>query len=598
MAERVEGETIVAGIQASLPKKLILENFTRGPENEGACKNPMAAEKSSKFLSGLLAVNVVFLGAAFVLSAIFNRMAVQGSHVLILLMTLSALTVGWMMYHQSAARSVLHFDLHAGAIWLRGAILLFGVCSVVLDVFKTGYHLQYKDGASLVKVVYPIVEAIFFSTQTYILWFHSKDCFHKHRNITRCGLMLTLATDLILWMSLITDDSIHTELQLDEQTTHNGSSTQLRGDVNITAHSCQSELCTVFRKGVVIMYPFNIEYCLISSTMLYIMWSNIGRTIDHHVTHANYKFRGQGIVLGPVLGLVVTVIGLCIFILYQIEVSADSSQSRPFVLFYVFHIVLLSIMSLCSLAGTAVHRWEEREVDTRENPTRRLDVVLLQVAALGQLCISYFSIVAVVSTHPERSVDRLNLTYSLFIIIEHVLQNLFIIEGLHRQHAAEELCLSSGGTCQKDPTIDPQNVNEQESLSLEQVHGVHEPTEATMDITTDGQDQLNDTDPPNGTTDSSSDLEMRRTSQLSLQTASKLNWKRKFLKEISIFMIMSNLVLWIMPAFGAHPQLENGLEKRFYGFSVWFAILNFGLPLGVFYRMHSAGNLLEIYLTA
>lgn len=56
--------------------------------------------------------------------------------------------------------------------------------------------------------------------------------------------------------------------------------------------------------------------------------------------------------------------------------------------------------------------------------------------------------------------------------------------------------------------------------------------------------------------------------------------------------------MWMMPAFGTHPEFENGLEKDFYGYRTWFTIVNFGLPLGVFYRMHSVGGLVEVYLGA
>lgn len=56
--------------------------------------------------------------------------------------------------------------------------------------------------------------------------------------------------------------------------------------------------------------------------------------------------------------------------------------------------------------------------------------------------------------------------------------------------------------------------------------------------------------------------------------------------------------LWMMPAFGIHPEFENGLEQDFYGYQTWFTIVNFGLPLGVFYRMHSVGGLVEVYLEA
>ncbi|XP_051889320.1 proton channel OTOP3-like, partial [Pristis pectinata] len=549
------------------------------------------AEKRSRLLSGLLAINILFLGAALVLSSIFNRSSVPGTRVLILLMVLAALAVSWMLCHRAVTPAVPHRDLHAGAIWLRGAVLLFGVCTVLLDAFKFGYYLQHQNGACTVKIIYPIVEAIFISIQANLLWFHSRDCLHVHRDATRCGLMVTLATDLVVWMTAVTDDSIHMELEAEEQAAHNRSSSQLGGGGNRSELGCRSELCAVLRKAIVIMYPFNIEYCLISSTMLYILWRNVGRVIGSHGTHTSYRFRGHGLVVGPLLGALVMVAGLVIFVLYQLGVSAHPRRPTPFLQFYTFHIALLSVMSLCSLAALSVHRWEVREMDSRESPTRSLDVVLLQVAALGQLCVSYFSIVAVVSTHPQRPADLLNLTYSLLMIIEHVLQNLFIIEGLHRQCVPEDARSRFVGACDKDSTINLQNLVDQQAPSPDLAQ---DPPAAAGNLQTDAPaDQ-----PPNAALDGSPSPDLRKLSQLPPPSTSTLNWKRKFLKEVSMFMIMSNLILWIMPAFGAQPQFENGLEKQFYGFSVWFAILNFGLPLGVFYRMHSAGNLLEIYLSA
>ncbi|XP_072098852.1 proton channel OTOP3-like [Mobula birostris] len=583
-------EADVLGTNTSKPK----EQGTASKDG-GATRTSQgteAAEKRSRQLSGLLAVNILFLGAAFVLSSIFNRSLVPGDTVLILLLVLASLAVGWMMWHQFITHGRIHQDLHAGASWLRGAVLLFGVCTILLDAFKFGYYYQYQNNGLTMKVIYPVVEAIFISTQIYLLWFHSRDCIHVHRDATRCGLMVTLATDLVVWMTAVTDDSVHMELEAAQLASNNRNSSAPAGGWNLSDLSCQSELCTIFQKGIVILYPFSIEFCLISSTMLYVLWGNVGRSIEHHETHTSNRFRGHGLVAGPLLGVMVIITGLVIFILYQKGVSADFRQPTPFIQFYIFNIVLLSAMSLCSLAALVVHRWEMREVDSRENPTRSLDVVLLQVAALGQLCISYFSIVAIVSTHPKRTIDTLNLTYSLLIIIEHVLQNLFIIEGLHRQCLLEDAD-QNFVEAYDEGFINLQNLKEQESPPS---GVVQEAPAATISVQTNMPTNLDSApNSPDGALDCSSTVNQRKRA---LEMTSTLNWKRKLLKEISMFMIMSNLILWIMPAFGVQPQFENGLEKRFYGFSIWFAILNFGLPLGVFYRMHSAGNLLEIYLSA
>ena len=56
--------------------------------------------------------------------------------------------------------------------------------------------------------------------------------------------------------------------------------------------------------------------------------------------------------------------------------------------------------------------------------------------------------------------------------------------------------------------------------------------------------------------------------------------------------------LWIMPAFGARPQFDHYLEADFYTFSMWAAVVNIGLPIGIFYRMHSVASLFEVYLTS
>lgn len=51
-----------------------------------------------------------------------------------------------------------------------------------------------------------------------------------------------------------------------------------------------------------------------------------------------------------------------------------------------------------------------------------------------------------------------------------------------------------------------------------------------------------------------------------------------------------------MPAFGARPQFDHPLETKFYKFTMWAAIVNIGLPFGIFYRMHSVASLFEVYL--
>ncbi|KAG7275869.1 LOW QUALITY PROTEIN: hypothetical protein CRUP_033282 [Coryphaenoides rupestris] len=228
--------------------------------------------------------------------------------------------------------------------------------------------------------------------------------------------------------------------------------------------------------------------------MLYVMWKNVGRCTDPaHGPHppVNLKltlsavYRG-GVVVGPALGLLVLLVGVCVFVVYQVWVSQPGHHRlTAFLLFYGYHLA----------AQEGGH-----------NPTRSLDVALLVGAALGQLSLSYFSLVAALEVGAPGPLGGLDLSYSLLSLLELMLQNIFIIEGLNRHP----------------------------------------------------KDSKNAT------------------------------WKRAT-QEICAFLIFSNVMLWIIPAFGAHPQFENGVGKEFFGFTTWFVLVNLGQPLGVFYRMHSDG---------
>ncbi|XP_060147202.1 proton channel OTOP3 [Globicephala melas] len=514
------------------------------------------AQKAGQLFSGLLALNMVFLGGAFICSMIFNNVAITLGDVWILLATLKALALLWLLYYTARTtrrpQAVLHRDPHAGPAWVRGSLVLFGSCAICLNVFRVGYGMSHIRCKSQLELIFPAVEIIFIGIQTWVLWKHSKDCVQIQTNFTRCGLMLTLATNLLLWLLAVTNDSMHHEIETElsalmEKFSGNNTNTCLC--LNVTA-------CEVFQKGYLMLYPFSTEYSLICCGMLFVMWKNVGRRLTPHTgSHPGTPpFHLHGAIVGPVLGLLVLVAGTCVFVLFQIQASGPVIARQYFTIYYGFHAAALPTMSLACLAGMAIHGLEERELDTLKNPTRSLDVVLLMGAALGQMGISYFSIVAIVATRPHELLNHLILAYSLLLILQHIAQNLFIIEGLHRRPLWEAAPESLAGKWEAEP---PRRGS---LLEL-------------------GQD-------------------LRQASLAYIHSYSHFNWKRRALKEISLFLILCNITLWMMPAFGIHPEFENGLEKDFYGYRTWFTIVNFGLPLGVFYRMHSVGVLVEVYLGA
>uniref|UniRef100_A0A8C0E8T2 Otopetrin 3 n=1 Tax=Bubo bubo TaxID=30461 RepID=A0A8C0E8T2_BUBBB len=524
------------------------ENFWLYRHCSSVQQSDRQAQKAGQLFSGLLAMNVVFLGSAFISSMIFNHVAITLADVWILLSILKVLCLCWIIYYllgtSRQPHAVLHRDSHAGPIWIRGSVLLFGSFSILLNVFQIGYSAILIQCKSRVEIVFPSIEILFICTQAFFLWHHSKDCIQVQHNFTRCGLMLTIATNLLLWLLAVTNDTIHMEIESQLREVEQ----RFAGNETASCTCPNTTMCKIFQKGYILLYPFNTEYCLVCCSVLYVMWKNVGRRISHHhVPHIKPKFKLQGVVFGPLLGAAAVIIGICIFMMYQIQATGSAPNRQVFVMYYSYYIVLLPLMSVGAVIGTIIHALEKRELDTLKNPTRSLDVILLMGAALGQIGMCYFSIVALVATDPRDLLNSLILSYSVLLIFQNITQNVFIIDGLHRQ---------------------PFVAANHEAHSQRRV--------SMLEL---GQ-------------------EIRKASLSYIHSYSHLSWKRKALREISFFLVLCNIILWIMPTFGAHPAFENGLEKSFYGYSTWFVIVNFGLPLGVFYRMHSVGGLLEVYITA
>ncbi|XP_068120237.1 proton channel OTOP2-like [Hyperolius riggenbachi] len=527
-------------------------------------------KKGGRLLSALLAINVGLIACVLVSSGSLEEVTVKDTEVLAFLVILMLLSTFWMIfqfYFSCRKNAVLYKDSHAGPVWLRGGLVFFGICSLVLDVFKIGYYISYIDCESPIKLIHPMVQSAFIILQTYFLWVSSKHCVQIYTNISRYGLMLVLITNLSIWMDAVTDESVHQTRDMEDDLkelsiTSGYHDHRDSGGAHGPTCRCSNHLCHIFQTGYYYLYPFNIEYSLFASAMTYVMWKNVGREIDDNVPfhrRINPCFCFHNFFLGLIMGGVVLLGGIVALVTYKVKVNLRDRGYKAHIMFYSFNIVVLSLMSLGSLTGSIIYRFDKRDMDAHKNPTRTLDVALLLGAALGQYCISYYSIVAMVATSPGQLLNALNLVYSLLMIVQLTLQNTFIIEGLHRQPFRDEIV---------EPPKELIYSNETATPALPAV-----PLESSLPVC-NNRDNHN---PMQNTADR------------------PWNLKRRLVQEISLFLLLCNVILWLMPAFGARPQLKNNLELNFYGPSVWTIITNICLPFGIFYRMHGAASLLEVF---
>ncbi|XP_061829415.1 proton channel OTOP2-like [Nerophis lumbriciformis] len=543
-------------------------------------------------LSGVIFINILMLGIALVSGSAYSHVDISMSELQVFLVVIIILTCIWMVYYiiftARIENAVAYRDGHAGPIWLRGGMVLFGLLSIIMDIFKIASYVGYLHCESAIHVIFPGVQLVFIVVQTYFMWVHAKDCVQLQRNLTRCGLMLSLSVNLVLWMAAVTDESLHQTAHPEEHhdnDTHNAEDDHANDTHKLFGRSlyiskasfgedeceCSHSSCSLFQGAYFYLYPFNIEYSLFASAMAYVMWKNVGRLTHnpHNHSHA-HKFHLKDALVGPLVGVLLVFVGLATFIVYEMDMKkADNDEKRDHALMihFVTNIVIISLMLVATLVGATVYKLDRREHDSEKNPTRSLDVGLLVGASMGQFIISYFTIVAMVALGAPGLLNRLNLTLALLMVIQIGLQNFFIVEGLHREPFHEE------------EHHEPIHV-----VANHHIMGL--PGKDLSGL--EGSEISFKPSPGPGVSPFGHMPHYRH----------KLSWKRRVLKEVSVFLMLANIILWIMPAFGARPQFDHPAQADFYDFNMWAAIVNVGLPFAIFYRMHSVASLLEVFVNS
>ncbi|KAL6102989.1 otop2 [Pungitius sinensis] len=522
-------------------------------------------------LSGIICMNVLILGCVLVSGTANKYVNIVSTDLQIFIIVLLLLTSIWMVYYLSYTvrkeNAVDYKDGHAGPIWLRGGLLLFGFLSILMDIFKIASYAGYLKCDSAITVAFPAVQLVFVLVQTYFLWIHAKDCVQLQRNFTRCGLMLTLSTNLVMWMTAVTEESVHHDSvpESPSNITHiSGRSLYIsKAGFGNQVCNCSHTSCSIFKEAYYYLYPFNIEYSLFASAMAYIMWKNVGRVTEERDPYI--KFHLKNILIGPLAGLLLVGSGLATFVLYEMAMvnggGNAEQKDKVLLMYFVMNIVITTLMSVSTVIGCAIYIVDHRERVSEKNPTRSLDVGLLIGTSLGQFTICYFTIVAMAATGAIGYLNRLNLSLAVLMVIQIGLQNLFIIKGLHR----------------------------------EPFHKVYEATVVQNPYVLQPGKELSNIDGPVKDTKPSPAVAAHSVHGHSTEHKPKLLWKRWILKEICAFLLLANIILWIMPAFGARPQFDLSTETEFYTLNMWTAVVNIGLPFGIFYRMHSVASLFEVF---
>ncbi|KAM3936557.1 proton channel OTOP1-like [Leptodactylus fuscus] len=532
--------------------------------------------KNSEVASSQYGINIFIVGLLLMFATYLNIIGLTESERLSFLIALMLIQVLWMIFY--IAKGIrkkwapAEKDGHAGARWLKCGIGLFAGTTIGMHALKIGYYVGFGECKPVIEGIYPVTHIIHTIFQVYFLWRHSKDIIRSFKTVERFGLIHSVYTNLLLWASAVATESDH---QLEE---HMGRLTSL-GFVNITLHedpvvcNCTSGLCESFRKGIYYLYPFYIEYQVLASAMLYVLWKNIGNNLGHR--HHRTKLSFRGVVPGTILGFSVLAATIATVAIYLLNIGLSKNKSESALsIYYIYSIAVLSFMCIISFIGLLIHILDKMAMMKEKSPAVKLDEDLLVGSAVGSWITSWGSIIAIIVAQSHPSYTWYSLPYAILVILEKYLQNLFIITYIHRKEKHNT----------KKPHMEISVMPSETKI----------PTESTEFRMVDGGKMLN----PNNKLQNNANASIKELACNPPSDVSTNPWatlKKAMLKNITIALFLCNISLWVPPAFGCRPQYDNGLEAIVFGFTPWIVVIDIAVPFSIFYRMHSTYSLFDVY---
>ncbi|KAL3213252.1 hypothetical protein MRX96_035590 [Rhipicephalus microplus] len=199
----------------------------------------------------------------------------------------------------------------------------------------------------------------------------------------------------------------------------------------------QDIMGTIVSDSSPFLYPFIVEYSLISAAVLYVMWKNIGKDPVYHVENshddgisrtsslqAGSKVNCTGSSKGLFFGLLVLVCSTICLIVFFVLIQHER---------YAMLAIYLSDLSHCGikvLTIGAITIGFFRIKSLRFHPDRKdhLRSILLSVAAFGLYVYAMFGIIAGSLLPKDHIPNLLVMVTSILTIVQVTMQSLFIAD--------------------------------------------------------------------------------------------------------------------------------------------------------------------------
>ncbi|XP_044155629.1 proton channel OTOP2-like [Bufo gargarizans] len=631
------------------PDSLFSSISISSSENERETWHHSANPRTTILLSLLYLALLTFFGSAVLLAEMRHHNPqthnVQGF--LTVLMLSSSAWMLWFAWTSAKNKKIkMYQDYQAGASWLKGGLCLFALATLVLDCLTLGYYYELHQCTPVLVTSFPIVQAVFTVIQVSLLSFYAKICIQEKQQLNRFGLMHALATNILMWMSVVLDESMKHLQEIYDIQKKKMNILEPAG-VHVNSCVCTTDLCHIFSEGADYLHPFNIEFSLFSSTMLYVIWKNTGKTGCTAAVsgHSKGTLHINGAFVGLILGAFAISATFGVMISFGVLAKSPGTVPEALRIYYLFNSVLLSAMFIASVIGIITCRLQKgfRFDDVSKSVVRSLDITLLMGSSCGPLLVSVFSLVAIFFLHIEGNLYILDLCFSLCKTVQVLGQNLFITEALYSGPAQNTTTASNAWVYSISQVPAKESIKgEISNLPAEYDHvSLNSEHAASVKISKTLMDFCTDVPKNRQSRTSVAEITHNRHIVKEEDKVPFIRTRRKILQNISILLICYNISssnspvysrnsskpaklplvvtagtirsqchsvkcavttialcdpqVWILYAYGTRPHLVSQIEQSFYGFTLWVIIVKISLPLGIFYRMHSVASLFEAY---
>ncbi|XP_022244599.1 otopetrin-1-like [Limulus polyphemus] len=338
-----------------------------------------------------------------------------------------------------------------GSFFLRIGAIAFGLGTMIYNGLEFGKFFEIPVTSpcySILLGVNPVVQMIFTFFQMHFIFVNTKLNIQRLKVMARFGLMHMVATNICVWVRTLGKETLY---EISTQLMKNGKTNLMEElivstrDNNTKINStniCQKTdiIGNIVSQASPFLYPFIVEFSLIGSAVLYVMWKNIGKNPALVVeTKNNANFDGPsarnstrmncvGASKGLFLGLLVLVICLCCLIAFFVLVHHEEHKILAIYLGDASHCALLVLNIISVIVGFIQIRTLKYLPDRKE----QFSSILLVITGFGLYLYAVFGIIAGSLSSIYFIPNVLVLIISGLTLFQAIIQSLFISDVVCR----------------------------------------------------------------------------------------------------------------------------------------------------------------------